>query len=294
MLYSYFSKALLASALLASPITPAMSQVAERARDYVAMVDAENGKSATCRAYDGKVIAPVAFDTLAARLNGPAPKGEYETTQQHLARLAASKPDGGLAVVSVPLNRDFLHYDADAGAIPVMAGAFKTGEYGEAVQANIGAEIAMMSAKASVGEGARFTIGLPGSERTLSTGTARNVLGASIRTAEVDRTTRALSLSGGQLITFARGEDAVVTGVEAPLAKALAMKTALRGAVVIEPQAPFVVTNRMPGAAATSSRPIRYTELSTIIVGRARCALILNAQSRVVASIDAGSKADGE
>jgi hypothetical protein len=294
MLYSYCLKALLASALLGSSIPPAMSQTAERARDYVAMVDAENGKSATCRAYEGKVIAPVAFDTLAARLKGPAPKGEYETTQQHRARLAVSKPGGGLAVVSVPLNREFLRYDADAGAILVMAGAFKTGEYGEAVQANIGAEIAMMSAKASVGEGARFTIGLPGSERTVSTSTARNIIGTTIRTAEVCRTTRALSLSGGQLIAFARGQDAVVTGVEAPIAKAPAMKAALRAAVVIEPQAPFVVGTQMPGAAATSSQPIHYTELSTIIVGRARCALILNAQSRVVASVDAGSKADGQ
>ena len=290
MSYNILTKCACLVVLISTNAAPAGAQLAERARDYVAMVDAETGKSTFCKAYDGKPITLTAFDTLTARLKAPAPKGEYETSEQYRARQASRKPTGGPVAVAVPLDRAYLRYDADARAILVLAGAIRTGNFNDAVQANIGAEIAMISAKARLGNGFRVTVPLPGSERTIRAGTARNVFGATIKTADVERTTRALSLVGSKLFPFAHGDGSMVTGVPSPIAQAPAMKAALRGAIVIEPESPFLINNRMPGAAATNTNPIHYTELSTIVVARPRCALVLDGQSRVVASVDVGDK----
>ncbi len=265
-----------------------------RTQDYLAMVDAETGKSPICRAYEGKMVAVAAFDAAADKLKEPAPKGEYETADQYRARSGAQRPLTGLIVLSVPINRTYLRYDADVGALTVLAGAFKQGEFSEAAQATGAAEIAVLSAENRLGTGPRFTIGLPGSERTVSSGSARNAFGATIQTAEVDRLTRGISLAGARLFAFAPDADSTLTSLDVGVARAPAFTAGLRAAIVVEPQAPFVVSNRMRGAAPTNLKPVRYTELSSILLARPVCALLLNGQSRVVASIDAGSAAGGK
>nr|WP_317893881.1 hypothetical protein [uncultured Sphingomonas sp.] len=284
--------------LLIAAAHPANAQSPEsliqNVEDYKAFMDAEANKSPLCRSYQGKPIILTRFDALAERLAGPAPKGEYETTAEYSVRRTEVGARRGLGpvAIAVPLDRDHVRYDADVGAFMVLAGAFPAGSFSDAPQANMAAEIAVLTAKDRLGTTPRLAIGLPGTEKTVSTGTARNVFGAAVQTAEVDRRTRGLSLTGNKIFGFARDAESTVTGFEASPAKAPAMKAGLRAALVVEPEAPYILTNIMPGATATNRKPVHYTERATIITARARCALILDAQSRVLASADAGLVSD--
>jgi len=273
---------------------PQADDLVRRADDYRTMMEAETRKSPLCKGYLGRPVTLTPFATLAGRLSGPPAKGEYETTSQFQTRVAASGPrQAGVVALAVPLDGDYVRYDADAGAFMVLAGAFPSGDFSEAPQADMAATIAVLNAKDKLGDGPRLSVAVSAAETTTSTGTARNIFGAAVRTAEVDRRTRGLSLAGEKLFGFAKDEASTVTGFPIAPARAPAVKAGLRGALVVEPEAPYVVTNTMSGAAPTNRKPVHYTERATVVTARARCALVLDAQARVVASADAGAPRDG-
>lgn len=128
--------AILAAALSSMPVTAQQTRVQQAQRkvtDLIALYDAEDHKSPLCKGYIGKVVTPSSFSALALRLTPPAAKGEFETTAQYNARVAASRsaPPTAPVVLALPTDRDFISYDADTSLMLIQAGAFGAGRFSD-------------------------------------------------------------------------------------------------------------------------------------------------------------------
>lgn len=259
-----------------------------RTAEVSALVEAEGRKTPLCKSYMGKVIAPIAPSTLAARLTGAGGKGEFETTAQYKQRqVGAASGSAGPFVVGLPIDRGYTRFDADAGVLTVSAGAFATGEFSDEGQADLAAMALTLPTDGSRGLPGGLPVHLSQSERTLGTSMARNGFGIAVRVSNVERHTRALYLFPKHLFGVARDKDSVVMGFEATAARAKQLKPSLRVALVLEPQPPSVLSGIMEGAAATSRDPLHYQEKTTLIVASAKCGLVLDGSGRVLASADA-------
>jgi hypothetical protein len=294
--------ALFLAALPGQSPAQAPAALRQRTSDVASLIEAENSKSDICKAYVGKIVSPTPFDSLAHSLAGVRPKGEYETTAQYDARRRAAVAPPARATLLVPIDRDFLRYDADAGAMLVAAGAFVTGGYtGDGV-----ADVALhtMLNSSGVGDGiglSRVSVQVASAERQTGSELGRNFVGTPVRVIAIERSTKGLSLDGSQpgstavlndggLFAAARSEASPVTGFQIDAQRAARVKVTLRAALVVDSTPPRVVSGTMSSTQPTAQRPVRYTERATIIVGRPRCGLIVDGAMRVLASADAGPR----
>lgn len=251
--------------------------------DITNLIDAENAKLALCKSFEGKRIVPATFNTLAATLPKRTVKGEFETTAQYQARIAAMPNSGSanLSVLVLPVDRSFVRYDADIGVMLVSAGALNTGEYSDQTGAEASATLAVGSL---YGKGTPIFV--EQREKVVRSYVAHNLFGAAVRVSEIDRTTQALHLTNTRLFPFAKRDTSPIMGFEVPRASAPREKQSLRLALVVRPQAPFFLSYTFKGPEPTASEPNRYTDRSSVIVAEGQCALVLGAQNQVLASID--------
>lgn len=270
-------------ALPALAVAPA-DELKNQTEDITNLIDAENAKSALCKSYVGKLVVPATFNALATTLPKRTVKGEFETTAQYQARIAATPNSGSanLSVLVLPVDRSFVRYDADIGVMLVSAGALNTGEYSEQTGAEASASLAVRN---NVGRGTPVFVGQ--NEKVIRTYVAHNLFGAAFRVSEIERTTQALHLTNTRLFPFAKRDTSPIMGFEVPLAAAPRSKQSLRIALAVLPQAPFFLSYIFKGPEPTASEPNRYTDRASIIVAEAQCALVLNAQNQVLASVDA-------
>lgn len=274
----------LASPSLGQTAHPETDQVIAQSKDFVAYMRADNNKSALCAGFEGKVVVPTTFDMLATQIGGVGEKREFETTAQYKLRqdAAKSRRSSKPSVVMVPLDTDYVRYDADIGAIKFFAGAFPTNAYSAEVQANLAASISVIQKYRDI----KLEIPVSTSSKLVGTTAARNIVGAQVQVRDINRHTRALAVPGQKLFGFAASSTSLVMGYGIAPAQAARVKGGLKGALVIAPGEASVVTGSMNGARANAQRPEHFTELSTVIVTRPKCALILDPQMRVVASAD--------
>lgn len=262
----------------------------QRTAEIDVLIAAENAKSPFCSAYMGKVVPLTAFGTLAQSLGPKAtPKGEFETSAQFSARAQASKGAVALVVLELPVDRDHLRYDADSELMSVEAGAFggglmAGGEFSPRDEADLFASAAVKDVTGGYG------IHHSESERLIRKFSARNRLGIEFPVDDVELQTNALYFDAPKLFSFARGQDSLVAGLTVSVAEAAKTKKTMRIALVVEPVGPFVQANFMDQLPIKSGDPKHYKYRSTVLVVHARCGLVLDAQSRVLATIDAGGK----
>lgn len=251
--------------------------------DITNLIDAENSKSVLCKSYVGKRVVPTTFNTLATTLPKRTVKGEFETTAQYQARIAATPGSGSanLSVLVLPIDRTFVRYNADIGLMLVSAGAVNTGEYSEQTGAEASAWLAVGN---NVGKGTPVFVGQ--NERVIRTYVGHNLFGAAFRVSEIERTTQALHLTNTRLFAFAKRDTSPIMGFEVPLAAAPRSKQSIRIALVVRPQDPFFLSYNFKGPEPTSSEPNGYTDRASIIVAEAQCALVLSMQNQVLASVD--------
>lgn len=254
--------------------------------DINALIDAEDRKSALCAGYVDKVVPITAFGTLAKRLPAQIEKGEFETTEQFNARreAASRRSPTSLSILALPINLDHVRYNADLKAMSIEASAFTTGFYSAETAAELGAGFSTRE----------MTGGTPmphsQTEKVLETYVARNRLGAAFEVSDVERQTNALHVTVAKLFPFAKYKTSPIAIFDVPLAAAPRVKQSIRAALVVQPQSPFVLNNLFNGPAATSSEPTHFEDRSTILVAAAKCGLILDSQSKVLASIDVGEQ----
>lgn len=253
------------------------SKVRREAQDFNALAAAENSKSALCRSYVGQTVAPTPFAALTQKL---AVGGRATST---------SSP----VVLTVPIDRDHVRYDAEAGAMFVSAGAFPANGFSAATPADVVSNLALLSAKIDAPMMGGMKIALGESERVLGTEMGRNIVGQPVRVSNIERHTRGLYLGKGTLFPSAQDDGSPVTAFELAKAQATTARATLRAAVAVVPQAPYFLTGSGSGAAANAQQPVHYVERWSIVVAEPKCALILDARNKVLASADAGPAKGG-
>lgn len=253
------------------------SRVRREAQNFNTLAAAENSKSVLCRSYVGQTVAPTSFATLTQRL---AAKGR-------------ATAGSGPVVLTIPIDRDHVRYDAVAGAMFVSAGAFPASGFSAAIQAEVISDMALLSAKVDAPMMGGVKIALGESQRVLGTEMGRNIVGQPVRVSNIERHTLGLYLGKGALFPSARDDGSPVMAFELPKAQAVAARTTLRAAVTVVPQAPYFLSGSGSGAAANAQQPVHYVERWSIVVAEPKCALILDARNKVLASADAGPAKGG-
>lgn len=248
------------------------SKVRREAQDFNVLATAENSKSALCRSYVGQTVAPTSFATLT----------------QRLAANSQATPGSSPVVLAIPINRDHTRYDAEAGAMFVSAGALPAAGFSAAAQADAVSNLALLSANIDAPMMGGVKIALGESQRVLGTEMGRNIVGQPVRVSNIERHTRGLYLGKGTLFPSAQDGGSPVMAFELPKAQATAARATLRAAVALVPQAPYFLTGSGSGAAANAQQPVHYVERWSIVIAEPKCALILNARNKVLASADAG------
>ncbi|WP_288338446.1 hypothetical protein [uncultured Sphingomonas sp.] len=248
------------------------SEVRREAQDFNALAAAENSKSALCRSYVGQTVVPTPFATL---------------TQKFASGLSATSTSSPI-ILTIPVDRDHLRYDAGAGAIFVSAGAFPAAGFSAAIQAEVISDMALLSAKIDAPMTGGIKIALGESQRVLGTEMGRNILGQPVKVSNVERHTRGLYLGKGAMFPTVQDDGSPVMAFELAKAQAMAARTKLRAAVAVVPQAPYFLSGSGSGAAANAQQPVHYVERWSIVVAEPKCALILDTRNKVLASADAG------
>lgn len=288
------SIAFAATTLLTSAMSsPAHAQDAKfnelkRATDNIsAVINAENNKSALCKSYVGKVASLTGFETLARTVPKITEKSEFETTAQYQARIAAAKAltPGGPYILMLGADRDHIHYDADLQGMIVEAGAFRTGQYSDEPLADLAAW-GVTDAAPSGGTPMFHSRGVAKLAKTYS---AMSRSGVPFQVSEFERHTNSLYVTSSQLFGFAKDKGSWVMAFDVSQARAPQLKEALKLALVVTPQSPYLYKHSMgPIVPSLSNRSV-YKEFVTVAIVKANCALALDGQNRVVTSMDAGS-----
>lgn len=265
-----------------------LQQAQKNADDILGLYDAEARKTELCKSYVGQVVKPAAFAALAAQLSSPAPKGEFETTAQYNARVAAARqpvPEGPV-IITLPTDREFISYNADTGAMFVQAGAFGAGKFSDIVDVQVTADyFGLVPKELATGSAIPHSM----SERQVRTYTARTGLGLEVKVSEIERQSNGLYISSPKLFPFAKSNRSAVAFLEAKPPQAQQLKLTLKVALALLPKAPYVFRTEQPGAAPTARSPVQYEDKLTALYGDAKCALVLDSANRVLASVDAGA-----
>lgn len=285
---------LAATVLLASTLTShaegqdtRFNELKSATDDIAALLSAEGSKSALCKSYIGTVVTPTPFAALVRAVPKITAKGEFETTAQYEARIAAAKAQvpGGPYVLTFPVRRDYLRYDADIKVMFVEAGAFRVGQYSD----EPGADVAGWGVKDEAPSGGTPMFHSVGAPKLIRSYSARSRSGVPFRVTEFERQTNSLYVTSSQLFAFARDRGSPIMGFDVPLARAPVLKQALRLALVVAPQSPYLFRGSIGPIVPSLGTPNVYKEFTTVAIVAAKCGLALDGQNRVLASMDAGS-----
>lgn len=255
--------------------------------EIAALIEAENQKSALCKSYEGQQVTVTAFDSFVRGLPKYITKGEFETTPQFDARVAAANkniPTGPFVIV-LPTNQKYIEYDADLSLMRVQAGAFDEGKFSDNTMADIKANYLTQEFRDG-----RTAVPHSDSERLLQTYRAQTRLGVPFSISKYDLKVNSMFVAAKKLFSYANDKYSLVMGFEVPVAQAARVKPTLKVALVVEPDSPFVITDTSDDERSpTLDRPSEYTYRSSIAFVKAKCSLVLDGQSKVLAAMDSGS-----
>jgi len=189
--------ALITNNFAASPATAQQTfdSLKRKSDNVLALIDAEDRKSELCAGFENKPVKLTPFSFFGSRKEDFAPKGEFETTAAYKNRVSAAKNAmSGTYVLDMPVDRDFISYDADHKTLTVEVGAFGEGF----ISKEAGAEAAAWGIIPQ--EALNTGIELPYRQKEQVTGryTAENAFGHSVVVKNVARQTSGL-LSSSKL-----------------------------------------------------------------------------------------------
>lgn len=268
--------------------TSRVAQAASKVHDYTSLFDAYNHRTDICQSYIGKTVTVTPFSTLAQNLFTPSAQGEFETAEQYAARLkaVAGRAPTSPVIVALPTDRDFITYypDKTMGMMVIRVGAFGAVRALDDIDLDAMEIGALIDAR--LDNGARVLQNV--SDRPLRTYVARNGLGLSVNVTEIERKANFV-YAAQRLFPYAANSQTAILSVDVPLAQAPALKQTLRVALAVVPKAPYVFKYEEEGAVPTMQSPVQYKYKLTNLYADAKCGLVLNSQSRVLAAANAGS-----
>lgn len=243
-----------------------------------------------CNSLPNSQIAPVTFDQAIASLSNTGAglvKDEFETSAQFEARRAAAGGAPASMLISVPIDPEFVTYDADAGAFAIKRyavanlgadwfTAFYGSPYYNTIEHSSYDNLAMV---------------LSSTDRPNGTYTGQNAYGASWQVTRVNRTINAIFESkspryGVNLFGNNSETSAPTWTLPVPVDQAREFKSKLRAAVLIAPKAPFYFENSQPSAArVTIQNPRDITQISRVIVADIQCVAFTDDANNVLLAI---------
>lgn len=238
-----------------------------------------------CPTFTGQIIAPVTVESVITRVSTvPSIKGEYETTAAFETRrnaAASALPEEFL--VSIPLDPQYLRYNADAGSLSV--GAYAIDNRNTTYDGAFGPGTSHPNVRASPFN----NLDLLASETETPTGSygASNAFGATTVVTEIQRSSKAIferALEPGET-TFANvGPDLRLIDIPMSPEEARRFRTSGRAAAVIRPQAPFFAVARRRWS-PRFDRPTDISQSVQIVVADIQCVLLTDSASRVVGAV---------
>lgn len=269
--------------------TSRLQQAANKLHDYTTVFEAYERRTDLCQSYIGKTVTVTPFATLAQSLFTPSAQGEFETEEQYAGRLkaVADRVPTSPVIVSVSTDRDFITYypDKDKGTMMIRVGAFGAFHYLDDIGLHTAEMIALMDARLE--NGARVLQNV--SDRPIRTYVAKNGFGASIKVSEVERKANFVYLAQRPFPYVADDKTAILLVEDVPLVQAPQLKQTLRVALAVVPKAPYIFKHEEEGPVPTMQNPVQYKYKLTNLYADAKCGLVLNSQSRVLAAANAGS-----
>lgn len=230
-----------------------------------------------CFEYLSKNINPMTFDTLAAVLSKlPSKKDEFESTADFEKRLNKAKskiPDK--FIISIPINSNFIEYDADKRILEVRSPAIKTmgtnydGVFGFGTDyykeikywryQNIDAVVETKS-------------------RNVGDYVGQNAFGTSTHVSRIDSLTKVVFERAGErnqslFFNLRPQSSMIVEFPETPPDIAKKFKFSLKSSLVIAPKQPFLVKGSGTRDAPTIQDPVDWHKTLEVIVADIQCAL---------------------
>lgn len=254
----------------------------------VLMVAPSLASAQTCDSYVGKTVALNSFVAVAAALKKtPAIKGEYETTTQYEARIAAAKvttPE--VIILPGTFSAKYATYDADAGAVKIQAYALRNVNTS---YTNVFGYGSTYYEKVKYSSLDNIDAVLAESEATTGTYTASNAYGAKAVVTKITRIDQALfegeaDYSKRDLFVDQKpGIDAALGSIPMSIAEAQAFKVGGKVAFVAKPKWPFYAEGtRIYEPKITS--PTEINNVIQVIVADIQCGLVLSPASKVLAA----------
>lgn len=241
-----------------------------------------------CAAYAGNTVTPQTFSAVVSSLGNVAPRGEFETTAQYQARIAASNTAGTRIISKSIEEQRFIQYDADNSRFRIKSYAFsnRSFDYWGAFYA---ARPPGLDAATS------GNIGVLISQASNPTGTysAQNAYGARWDVTRVNRTSDAIferrastGMRGGERLFRGDtgGVDSFIGELRLAPEEAERLRPQLRIAFVVEPRPPFLVTGTHQPGEVTIRNPFRVTETFRVLIADIQCGLLMDGNNKVLAS----------
>ena len=259
---------------------------------------ANSPQGVMCRSYVGKTPALSSFEAAAVAVPKLVLKDEFETTAQFEKRRRSQEQSltRKSLVISVPVDRDYIEYDADAEQLEVGSLAFGVSALAETAQTGLAATMVLREEglEASLLDGGNIAIFLGSIEKVTGSYFARNGLGIAVRVTEVDKTTRAIfdkeNASGalGQariraaMFPMAEIPPHLGASLKLPAMQAKELKSSLKLAYLVEPRAPFLVTGSIDSFPATFPSAKKVNEKFRFLIADIQCGFVLDKAGKVL------------
>ena len=245
-----------------------------------------------CSNFLGQQPTPTTIQSVISAVSTfPAEKDEFETTEQHNARIQSlTQNTPSTYIVYTNLDSRYAIYDADNQIFKIKSFAIDNINARLEAVFGYGSPLYGRTSYSSIGN---IDIIIYTSERTTGTYRGRNSFGATATISEVTRSNIGIFERGaqhGEDLFFRNSEesrraDNIIGTIPADATTARALKDTMRAAVVIAPKAPWHASGDIRWGEPTIADPVDLTETVSILIADIQCALVLDASNKVLLAI---------
>ncbi len=239
--------------------------------------------TASCATYIGTVVAPLTFEQALAGIKIVPPKGEFETSLAYADRVSASESAKEI-IISTPINRESLKYDADNGKFLVTIYLFDG-------KTRLKFRDFFWSKQDYKTDAGTFNLALKYSSTRKLIGyyTGTNSFGTKSNIEKITYFEQAIfeneTTYDKPLFYITNGNLGSNIGyISVPMDSAAEFKAKVTAAFVIIPKAPYVETGSYQESEPTFADPYDVKVNATILMADIRCALIMDGARKVVAA----------
>lgn len=238
-----------------------------------------------CAPFLEQTVQPVSASVLWPQLaKVPSIKDEYETTPAFEARVA--KAMGAITapvIVEVPIQREFITYNADANRLDIQSYVFSNGTtkydgvfgYGTTFYGKI-----------QYGSFDNIDVVFPHEEKNQGSYLGTTAMGLKIRVTKLKRTTKVIfegkdSSTNGLFLSRAKHDAPVLSFNDITPDMAKHIKTTARAAIVFVPKSPYFAKGKFPWGEPSIEGPMEIDESIEVVIADIQCALFLNSKGKV-------------